>query len=58
MLFLACQVVTVHLFDNNGSSASDCFVELEAEVDLKDALKKSGQTLDKKYIESKIFFYK
>ncbi|CAF3349584.1 unnamed protein product [Rotaria sp. Silwood1] len=46
-----CRIVAIHLFDNNGTSSSDCFVDLESEIDVKDALKKSGQYLDKRYIE-------
>ncbi|CAF2747899.1 unnamed protein product [Rotaria sp. Silwood2] len=46
-----CRIVAIHLFENNGTSSSDCFVDLESEVDVKDALKKSSQYLDKRCIE-------
>ncbi|CAF4446163.1 unnamed protein product, partial [Rotaria magnacalcarata] len=37
-----CRIDALHLFDNNGISSSDCFVDLESETDVKDALKKTG----------------
>jgi hypothetical protein len=51
---LACRVIAVHLFDNDGTSSDECFVDLSSEMDVKDALKKSGSLLDKKCIEGKI----
>lgn len=54
LFFIACHAVTVHLFDNNGTSSSECFVELDSETDINDALKKSGSYLDKKIIEGEI----
>lgn len=47
-------MVNVHLFDNNGTLSSECFVDLESDVDVKDALKKSGSHLDNKNIEGRI----
>ena len=52
-LFIACRVVAVHIFDDSGSSSDECFVDLDSEIDVKDALKKSGSYLDKKLIEGK-----
>ena len=51
---IACRVVNVHLFDDGGTSSSECFVDLESEVDVKDTLKKSGSQLDNKNIEGRI----
>lgn len=53
VILLACRVVNVHLFDNSGASSSECFVDLDSEIDLKDALKKSGSYSDNKTIEGK-----
>ncbi len=53
-ILLACRVIAVHLFDNSGTSTNECFVDLGSEIDVKDALKKSGSHLDKKYIEGEI----
>lgn len=51
--FVACRVVAVHFFDNSAASIAECFVDLDSEIDVKDALKKSGSHLDNKHIESK-----
>ncbi|CAF0759922.1 unnamed protein product [Adineta steineri] len=46
-----CHITTIHLFEDNDNPSNECFVELESEVDVTDALKKSGVYLDKKYVE-------
>lgn len=53
-IFIACRVVAVHFFDNSSTSTPECFVDLDSEADVKDALKKSGSHLDNKHIEGKI----
>jgi hypothetical protein len=53
-ILLACRVIAVHLFDNSSTSSNECFVDLGSEIDVKDALKKSGSHLDKKSIEGEI----
>lgn len=50
-IFLACRINNVHLFDNDGTLANECFVALDSDIDVKDALKKSGSYLDKKSVE-------
>ena len=50
-LFLACAIVTVHLFDTTENTSAECLVDLESEVDVTDALKNSGRYLDDKPIE-------
>ncbi|CAF0864583.1 unnamed protein product [Adineta ricciae] len=48
-----CHVTVVHLFDinHNNTSSLECLVELEFESDVKDALKRSGECIDRKEIE-------
>ena len=50
---LACHVTVVHLFDinHNNISSHECLVELEFESDVKDALKRSSECIDRKEIE-------
>lgn len=46
-----CRIINILLFDSSAGSTSECFVVLDSDIDLKDALKKSGSNLDKKYVE-------
>lgn len=50
-LLLACRVAAIHLFDNGTMSSTDCFVELEPDADMQDALKKSGLVLNKREVD-------
>lgn len=49
---LACRIDTIHLFNNHGNSSDECLVDLETEIDVKNALKKTNQLVKNKYIES------
>ncbi len=48
-------MAAVHLFDNSSTSPNECFADLDSEIDVKDALKKSGSYVDKKHIEGEIW---
>jgi hypothetical protein len=54
LFFTACRITTIHLFSNNGNSSGECLVDLESEIDVKDALKKTNQFIGSRYIEGKI----
>jgi len=54
LIFLACRINTIHLFNNDGHSSGECLVDLESENDVKEALRKTNQSMGKRYIEGKI----
>lgn len=54
LIYLACRIITIHLFSNNGNSSSECLVDLESETDVKDALKKTNSSMGNRYIEGEI----
>lgn len=55
--YLACAIVTIHLFENNGEIHNECVVELETDVDVEDAKDKSGQYLGDKTIDGNSIEY-
>ncbi len=57
-IFQACRIVNIHLFNNNNNNndnaLNECFVDLESENDVKDALKKTNLTMGNRYVERKL----
>jgi len=58
-VYLACHIVTIHLFNNNnnGHSSDQCLVDLESESDVRNALKKNQSTLANRSIESRLLLF-
>ena len=50
----ACRIVNVHLFNESGNSSNECFVDLESENDVKDAMKKRNLSMGNRHVESNL----
>ncbi|UJR23540.1 hypothetical protein I4U23_026529 [Adineta vaga] len=46
-----CRIVNIYLFNNKDKSSGECLVDLQSETDVRNALEKTNQYLESRYIE-------